>query len=83
MAMRTQIHLNQKEFIAYFVKAMKHYKDKEMLVIPFNTRNHWVSLSISTKYDQVWYYDSSRLIDSKTGDRLTCDWSGVISILDE
>jgi hypothetical protein len=47
---------------------MRHYKDKEMLVIPFNTGNHWVTLSISTKYDQVWYCDSSRLTDSRTGD---------------
>jgi hypothetical protein len=37
---------------------MKHYKDKEILVIPFNTGAHWVTLSISTMYDYVWYYDS-------------------------
>jgi hypothetical protein len=63
---------------------MKHCKDdKEMLVISFNTGNHWVALSISTKYDQVWYYDSSMSIDSRTGDQLTRDWSDVISVLDE
>jgi hypothetical protein len=39
MAMRTQIHLRRKDVVAYFVKAMKHYKDKEMLVIPFNMGN--------------------------------------------
>jgi hypothetical protein len=39
MAMRTQIHLSRKEVVAYFVKAIKHYKDKEMLVVPFNTDN--------------------------------------------
>jgi hypothetical protein len=27
MAMRTQINLCRKEVVAYFVKAMKHYKD--------------------------------------------------------
>jgi hypothetical protein len=58
---------------------MRHYKDdKEMLVVPFNTGNQWVTLSISTKYDQVWYCDSSRPIDPRTGDQLT-----VISILNE
>jgi hypothetical protein len=62
---------------------MSHYKYKEKLVVPFNTGNHWVLLLVSTKYDQVWYCDSSRLIDSKTSDRLTCDSSDVMSILDE
>jgi Ulp1 family protease len=62
---------------------MKHDKDKEMLVVPFNTSNHWVTLSISNKYDQVWYYDSSRPTNPITGDRLMCDWTDVITILDE
>jgi hypothetical protein len=54
MAMRTNVHLNRQDIVAYFVKAMRHYKDdKEMLVVSFNTGNHWVTLSISTKYDQV------------------------------
>jgi hypothetical protein len=44
MATRTQIHLSQKEVVAYFVKSMKHYKDKEMLVVPFNTGNHLVTI---------------------------------------
>jgi hypothetical protein len=52
---------------------MKHYRDKEMLVVPFNTDNHWVTLSISIKYDQVWYCDSSRPIDPIIGDQLTYD----------
>jgi hypothetical protein len=43
----------------------------KMLVVPFNIGNHWVTLSISTKYDQVWYCDSSRPTDPITGDRLT------------
>jgi hypothetical protein len=47
---------------------MKCYRDKELLVGPFNTGNYWVTLAISTKYDQVWYCDSSRLIDPITGD---------------
>jgi hypothetical protein len=46
MATRTQIHLSQKDIVAYFVKVMKHHKGKEMLVVPFNTGNHWVTLSI-------------------------------------
>jgi hypothetical protein len=74
MVMRTNVYLSRKDVDAYSVKAMKHYKDdKEMLVIPFNMGNHWVILSISTKYDQVWYSESSRPINSRTGDRLTHD----------
>jgi hypothetical protein len=26
--------------VAYFVRAMRHYSDKEILVVPFNTGNH-------------------------------------------
>jgi hypothetical protein len=48
MVMRTNVHINQQDIVAYFVKAIRHYKDMEMLVIPFNTGNHWVTLSIST-----------------------------------
>jgi hypothetical protein len=36
----THIQLAQKDVVAYFVKAMSYYKDKEMLVIPFNMGNH-------------------------------------------
>jgi hypothetical protein len=50
--------LARKDVVAYFVKAMCHYKDKEMLVIPFNMGNHWLFLLVSTTYDQIWYYDS-------------------------
>jgi hypothetical protein len=53
MVMSTSIHLCRPDVVAYFVKAMIHYKDKEMLVVPFNMGNHWVTLLISTKYDQV------------------------------
>jgi hypothetical protein len=73
MGMRTSIHLHRPEVVAYFVKTTRHYKDKEMLFVPFNKGNHCVTLSISTKYDQVWYCDSSRLTDPITGDRLTRD----------
>jgi hypothetical protein len=51
---RTNITLAQKDVVAYFVEAMSHYKDKEMLVIPLNMGNHWVVLLVSTTYDQVW-----------------------------
>jgi hypothetical protein len=44
---------SQKDVVAYFAKAMRHYSDKDILVVPFNTGNHWVTLAISTKYDQV------------------------------
>jgi hypothetical protein len=83
MASITSIHLHQLYVVVYFVKAIRHYKDKEMLVVPFNTSNNWVTLPISTKYEYVWYYNSSRSIDSRTDDRLTRDWTDVIFVLDE
>jgi hypothetical protein len=74
---------SRKDIVAYFVKAMRHYIDKEILVIPFNMGNHWVTLAISTKYNQVWYSDSARLIDSITSERLTRDWTDIMTVLDE
>jgi hypothetical protein len=83
MVTRINVHLNRTEVVAYFVKAMTHYKDKEMLVVLFNTGNHCVTLSISTTYDQVWYCDFSRPTYPITGDQLTRDWNDVISVLNE
>jgi hypothetical protein len=77
---RTNLHTSQQEVVAYFVKVMRHYRDKEMLVIPFNMGNHWVTLPISTKYEHVSYCDSSRLIDPITGIRLTRHWTDVMAI---
>jgi hypothetical protein len=39
--MRTNLQTasNQQEVVQYFVKAMKHYINKEMLVVPFNMGN--------------------------------------------
>jgi Ulp1 family protease len=74
---------SQHEVVQHFVKAMRHYKNKEMLVVPFNTSNHWVTLSISTKYDQVWYCDSLRLTDPITHDLLTRHWTNIMVILNE
>jgi hypothetical protein len=51
IAMRTNLNSSRQEVVAYFAKAMRHYRDKEMLAVPFNMSNHWVTLSISTKYD--------------------------------
>jgi hypothetical protein len=62
---------------------MRHYSDKEILVILFNIGNHWVTLAISTKYDQVWYCDSARLTDSISGERLTRDSAGIMAVPDE
>jgi hypothetical protein len=39
MVTKTQLSLNQPDIVKYFVKAMRHYKDKDMLVVPFNTGN--------------------------------------------
>jgi Ulp1 family protease len=62
---------------------MRHYRNKEMLVIPFNMGNHWITLSISTKYNQIWYYDSLRLTDPIIGNRLTRDWTNVMDVLNK
>jgi hypothetical protein len=83
IVMRTNLNTSRQEVVAYFVKAMRHYRDKEMLVVSFNMGYHWVTLSISIKYDQVWYCNSSRPIDPITGDRLTHDSTDVITVLDE
>jgi hypothetical protein len=40
ITMRTNLHMSRQEIVAYFVKVMRHYKDKEMLVILFNMGNH-------------------------------------------
>jgi hypothetical protein len=39
MVMRTSIHLHRPDVVTYFFKAMRHYKDKEMLVVPLNMGN--------------------------------------------
>jgi hypothetical protein len=78
-----QTSSRQQEVVQYFAKAMKYYRDKEILVVPFNTGNHWVTLAFSTKYDQVWYCDSSRMTDPKTSDRFTCDWTYVMAVLNK
>jgi hypothetical protein len=74
---------SQKDVVGYFVKAMRHYSDKEIPVVLFNTGNHWVTLAISIKYDQVLYCDSIRLTYSITGERLTRDWTDIMVVLDE
>jgi hypothetical protein len=74
---------SRKDVIAYFIRAMRHYSDKEISVIPFNMGNHWVTLAISTKYAPVWYCDSARLTNLITTERLTCDWADIIAVLDE
>jgi hypothetical protein len=85
ISMRTNLLAasSRKDVVAYFVKAMRHYSDKEILVVPFNIGNHWVTLEISTKYDQVWYCDSIRPTNSITGERLTRDWTDIMVVLDE
>jgi hypothetical protein len=75
--------MSQQDVVVYFAKAMRHYRDKEMLVVPFSMGNHWVTLSISTKYEQVWYFDSSRLTNPIIGDRLTCGCTDVMTVLNE
>jgi hypothetical protein len=49
--MRPNLKTSRQE-VANFTKAMGHYRNKVMLVVLFNMSNHWVTLSISTKYDK-------------------------------
>jgi hypothetical protein len=53
ISMRTNLQTasSQKDVVQYFVKTMRHYRDKDMLVVLFNMGNQWVTLSSSTKYD--------------------------------
>jgi hypothetical protein len=67
----------------HIIKVMRHYSDKEILVIPFNMGNDWVTLPIFIKYDQVWYCDSARPTDLITGEQLTHDWTDIMVVLDE
>jgi hypothetical protein len=40
ISMRTNLlAANSRKDVAYFVKAMRHYSDKKILVIPFNMGN--------------------------------------------
>jgi uncharacterized protein involved in tolerance to divalent cations len=81
--MNLQTASSRQEVVQYFVKAMRQYRNKEILVVPFNMGNHWVTLSISIKYDQVWYCHPSRPTDPITGGRLTRDWTDIMVILNE
>jgi hypothetical protein len=40
IVMRPNLETSRQEVVAYFAKAMRHNKDKEMVVILFNTGNH-------------------------------------------
>jgi hypothetical protein len=73
--MRTNLQTSsrQQEVVAYFAKAVKYYRDKELLVVSLNT----------TMYDKVWYCDSSRPTDLITSDCLTRDWIDVMVVLNE
>jgi hypothetical protein len=58
---------------------MKYYRDKKLLVVPFNMGNPNNSIT----YDQVWYCDSSWPTDLITSDQLICDWTDVMAVLNE
>jgi hypothetical protein len=45
--------------------------------------NHWVTLAIFTKYNQVWYCDSARPTGSITDERPTHDWADIMTVLDK
>jgi hypothetical protein len=68
MMARTQIVADRQETVKYYVRAMHAYSDKEMLIIPYNTGNHWILLSISTTHKLVGYCDSNRPTDPDTGE---------------
>jgi hypothetical protein len=49
----------------------------------FNMGNHLVTLTISIKYDQVWYCDSVRPSDSIIGEQFIRDWTDIMVVLNE
>jgi hypothetical protein len=84
MMTTTVIQTEKAEVVKYLVRAMRYYKDKkEILIIPYNTGSHWVLLTISMRHNQVWYYDSNRSIDLATSKRGTCDYSEIMTVLNE
>jgi Ulp1 family protease len=84
MMTTTVIQTEKVEVVKYLVRAMRYYKDKkEILIIPYNMGSHWVLLTISMRHNQVWYYDSNRSIDLATSKRGTCDYSEIMTVLNE
>ena len=83
MMSRSLILSDRQAVIRYLVRAMRHYSDKEYLMIPYNPGGHWLLINISTKHDHVWYFDSNRPRDPDTGERLTRDYSDIMPIIDE
>jgi hypothetical protein len=61
MMMRTQIVVHRQAIVKYLVREARVYSDNEMLIIPYNTGNQWILVSISSTHDQVWYCVSNRL----------------------
>jgi hypothetical protein len=82
MMMTTVIQTEKAEVVKYLVRSMRYYKDKkEMLIALYNTGSHCVLLTISMRYNQVWYCDSNRPTDLATGKRGTRDYSEVMTVL--
>jgi hypothetical protein len=70
MITRTQIVADRQAIVKYLVKEMRVSSDK-MLIIQYNMGNHWILLSISTMYHQVWYCPSNRPTDLDNAEQLT------------
>jgi hypothetical protein len=84
MMMTTVIQIEKAKVMKYLVRTMRYYKDKkEMLIVPYNMGSHWVPITISMRYNQVWYCDSNRPIDPATGKRGTRDYSEVMAVLNK
>ncbi|PUZ66969.1 hypothetical protein GQ55_3G392400 [Panicum hallii var. hallii] len=64
------------------VKCMREHADKEHIVVPYNPGNHWLTLVINVKSNQVFYLDS-RIPSDEWGKPKIRDYSLIISILDE
>ena len=81
MMSRTLILSDGQGVIRYLVRAMRQYSDKEYLMIPYNPGGHWLLINISTKHDRVWYFESNKPRDPDTSERLTHDYSDIMSII--
>jgi amino-acid N-acetyltransferase len=54
----------QREFVVeYVARAMSHFSKRDYLMAAHNTGGHWILLVITTKWNLIWYLDSSRQHD--------------------
>ena len=74
----------QRAFVVEQVlKAMAWMADKDLVMCPYNPKNHWVLVILSVKNNKVWYLDSAIPKDPETHELHKRDFGEVIAILNE